>query len=158
MWYLFLQVWILFLISYILGVLTHWFFCCHNNGPVTSINTETRVVSPDATAPVAAKTPQKEAVSDDWKPLGFSSRPDKVDDIKRIKGIGKVIEKTLNDLGIYQFEQIANWDSDNVKWVDDFLLFSGRIDREVWVEQARTLSEGGTTEFAKRVDKGEMNY
>jgi len=90
--------------------------------------------------------------------MGFASRPDQVDDLKRIKGIGAVIEETLHGLGIYQFRQISDWSSDNTAWVENFLSFPGRIAREDWIEQARTLAVGGTTDFAKRVDKGDVNY
>ena len=69
-----------------------------------------------------------------------------------------MIEKTLNELGVYQFEQIASWDSNNCAWVDNFLAFPGRIAREDWVEQAKTLARGEVTDFAKRVDKGDINY
>lgn len=99
-----------------------------------------------------------EAVQDDWKPQGFASIPADADDLKRIKGIGSVIEKTLNELGIYQFKQISQWSNENIQWVESFIAFPGRIDRENWIEQSRTLSAGGTTEFAKRVDKGDLDY
>ncbi len=98
------------------------------------------------------------SISNDWRPMGFSSAPESVDDIKRIKGIGAVIEKTLNELGIYQFSQIAEWTEDNISWVENSLAFPGRIARENWIEQARTLADGGTTDFAKRVDKGDVEY
>ena len=36
------------------------------------------------------------------------------------------------------------------------LSFGGRIERENWVEQARTLADGGETDFAKRVRAGRV--
>ncbi|MEL6726897.1 MAG: NADH-quinone oxidoreductase subunit NuoE [Pseudomonadota bacterium] len=78
------------------------------------------------------------------------------DDLKRIKGIGPVNEKALNELGIYKFSQIAGWTPANVDWVEDFMSFPGRIEREDWIAQARTLAEGKETEFSKRVDAGEV--
>lgn len=92
------------------------------------------------------------------KPQVFIDAPEQIDDLKRIKGIGGVLEKTLNELGVYQFGQIASWDDENAAWVDNFLSFSGRIDREDWIGQAKTLSNGGTTEFAAKVDKGDVGY
>jgi predicted flap endonuclease-1-like 5' DNA nuclease len=97
-------------------------------------------------------------LADIARPVGFDAPPSDADDSKRIKGIGSVIEKTLNELGIYQFKQIAAWNDENVSWVESSLAFPGRITRENWIEQAKTLSEGGTTEFAKRVDKGSVDY
>ena len=66
-------------------------------------------------------------------------RPDQADDLKRISGIGPTIERTLNDLGIYRFAQIAAFTPENIVWVDRHLRFKGRIEREEWVGQARTL-------------------
>lgn len=66
-------------------------------------------------------------------------RPDEADDLKRISGIGPTIERTLNDLGIYRFAQIAAFTPENIVWVDRHLRFKGRIEREEWVGQARTL-------------------
>ena len=78
------------------------------------------------------------------------------DDLKRIKGIGPVNEKALNELGIYKFSQIAGWTTANVDWVEDFMSFPGRIEREDWIAQAKTLADGEETEFSKRVDAGEV--
>ncbi|MCF3935104.1 NADH-quinone oxidoreductase subunit NuoE [Acuticoccus sp. M5D2P5] len=66
------------------------------------------------------------------------------DDLKTISGVGPVIEKTLNRLGIFTFAQIAGWTQENKDWVNAYLAFKGRIDRERWVEQA--------AEFANRSD------
>ncbi|WP_319530097.1 hypothetical protein [uncultured Cohaesibacter sp.] len=79
------------------------------------------------------------------------------DDLKRIKGVGKVLEGKLNDLGIYHYDQIAKWNRSHINWVSTFLSFKGRIDREDWIEQAKLLASGEETEFSKRVDKGEVD-
>ncbi|MEO0608063.1 MAG: NADH-quinone oxidoreductase subunit NuoE [Pseudomonadota bacterium] len=78
------------------------------------------------------------------------------DDLKRIKGIGPVNEKALNGLGIFKFTQIAAWTPANVDWVEDFMSFPGRIEREDWIAQAKTLAKGAETEFSKRVDAGDV--
>ena len=62
-----------------------------------------------------------------------------IDDLKRISGIGPVLEKTLNNLGIFHFRQIAAFTRENIDWVNNYLSFSGRIERENWVSQAATL-------------------
>jgi len=79
-----------------------------------------------------------------------------VDDLKRIRGIGVLIEKKLNALGIARYGQIANWSQDDVARISEQLDFKGRIERESWVEQARILAAGGQTEFSRRVDRGEL--
>jgi predicted flap endonuclease-1-like 5' DNA nuclease len=83
-------------------------------------------------------------------------RPAEPDDLKRIRGIGVLIEKRLNALGIAAYEQIANWTDADIARVSDTLEFKGRIERENWVEQARILATGGQTEFSRRVDRGEV--
>jgi predicted flap endonuclease-1-like 5' DNA nuclease len=62
------------------------------------------------------------------------------DDLKTISGIGPKIEGSLNDLGIFHFDQIAKWTRADVAWVDEHLAFRGRIDREKWVEQAKAFA------------------
>ena len=78
------------------------------------------------------------------------------DDLKRVRGIGVLIEKRLNSLGITSYDQIANWTNADIDRISQTLDFKGRIERENWVEQARILSSGGHTEFSRRVDKGEV--
>lgn len=80
----------------------------------------------------------------------------KADDLKRIKGIGPKIEGTLNSLGIFHFYQIADWNDDNKDWIDGYLRFKGRIDREDWINQAKLLAGGGETDFSKRVEAGDV--
>ncbi|MCB1507331.1 MAG: hypothetical protein KDI98_00740 [Hyphomicrobiaceae bacterium] len=91
------------------------------------------------------------------RPQGLAAaRGGAKDDLKRIRGIGRVNEGKLNDLGIFHFDQIAGWSASHAAWVNTFLAFPGRIEREDWIAQAKILAEGGETEFARRVDKGEV--
>ncbi|MEZ5670250.1 MAG: 50S ribosomal protein L21 [Alphaproteobacteria bacterium] len=62
------------------------------------------------------------------------------DDLKKISGVGPKLEKTLNELGIYHYAQIAAFTPEQVAWVDERLKFKGRIEREDWIEQAKTLA------------------
>jgi len=64
------------------------------------------------------------------------------DDLKEISGIGLKIEEKLHELGIFHFDQIANWTPDNIRWVEQYLDFKGRISRENWVGQAKILARG----------------
>ena len=67
------------------------------------------------------------------------------------------VEALLHRLGFYHFDQIANWTADEVAWVDQNLEgFRGRVSRDGWVAQARTLAAGGETEFSTRVKKGDV--
>ena len=83
-------------------------------------------------------------------------RSAEIDDLKRIRGIGVLIEKRLNSVGIVSYGQIAEWTNEDIDRVSATLDFKGRIERENWVEQARILSAGGQTEFSRRVDRGEV--
>lgn len=62
------------------------------------------------------------------------------DDLKKISGIGPKIEDLLNQLGIFRYEQIADFTPEKISWVNERLMFKGRIEREGWVEQARILA------------------
>ncbi len=65
---------------------------------------------------------------------------DEKDNLKAIKGIGSFIEKKLNDLGIYTFEQISQFDEELVETVTIAIeFFPGRIARDGWVQQAEKL-------------------
>ena len=80
-----------------------------------------------------------------------SARKSGADDLKMIKGVGPKLEKLLNSLGFFHYDQIAAWSADEIAWVDENLQgFKGRVSRDGWVDQARILAEGGQTEFSKR--------
>ena len=65
---------------------------------------------------------------------------DDKDDLKQIKGVGPVIEKTLNELGILLFSQIAEMSEVEIDRVAQRLKgFRSRIYREDWIGQARDL-------------------
>ena len=76
--------------------------------------------------------------------------------IGREETYGYEITKKLNALGIWHFDQVAAWKKKEVEWVGSYLAFPGRIEREEWVKQAKTLAKGGATVFSKRVAKGEV--
>ncbi|MBX3580678.1 MAG: NADH-ubiquinone dehydrogenase [Rhizobiaceae bacterium] len=71
------------------------------------------------------------------KPL---ARPRKVDDLKAISGVGPKLEKVLNELGVWTYAQIAAWTPQEIAWIDDYLSFKGRIQRDDWIGQAGKLS------------------
>ncbi|WDR06113.1 hypothetical protein PSQ90_01240 [Devosia rhodophyticola] len=78
----------------------------------------------------------------DPKPAALATpRPPGKDDLKQIKGIGPKIESTLNELGVFHFDQIAGWTKANADWMDTHLSFKGRVTRESWIAQAKKLSK-----------------
>lgn len=71
------------------------------------------------------------------------------DDLKQIKGIGPAIEKTLNELGIFTLEQIAQMSEYDIDRVAKRLKgFRSRIYREDWIGQARGLQGPQSSEHA----------
>ncbi|WP_414462131.1 hypothetical protein [Hyphomicrobium sp. DY-1] len=96
-------------------------------------------------------------ITKDNAPLPEATAEGPSDDLKRIRGIGVLIEKRLNAMGVRRYDQIANWTSGDIDRVSRMLEFKGRIERESWVEQARILASGGYTEFSRRVDRGEVD-
>lgn len=78
------------------------------------------------------------------RPEGLSAARDgQPDDLKLIKGVGPKLEKLCNSLGFWHFDQVAAWTADEVAWVDENLEgFKGRVTRDEWVEQAKSLAAG----------------
>lgn len=62
------------------------------------------------------------------------------DDLKRIRGIGPVMEQTLHSFGIHTWEQIAALTADDVvKLTEAIGAFPGRIARDDWIGGAQRL-------------------
>jgi NADH-quinone oxidoreductase subunit E len=106
------------------------------------------VVNPAALAPIRPtepKPPRKPAVeaAEGTPALVSKPRGGKGDDLKLIWGIGPKLEKMLNRMGIWHFDQIAAWSAAELKWVDERLEgFRGRAKRDGWVKQAKKLATG----------------
>ncbi|MGB3501385.1 MAG: dipeptide ABC transporter ATP-binding protein [Mesorhizobium sp.] len=102
-----------------------------------------------ASKPMASKVAAKAApAGEKGRPAGIA-KPRKPDDLKLIAGVGPKIEKVLNGLGVYTFAQVAGWKKAERDWVDDHLKFSGRIERDDWVKQAKALAKGGVDEYIR---------
>ncbi len=111
------------------------------------------VISETAAADGAGKAPKAPAAGqpllDDKNRPAAVEKPATPDDLKMISGVGPKIEGILNDLGIYTFAQIAGWKKAEREWVDGYLKFAGRIERDDWVKQAKALAKGGEAEYIK---------
>ncbi|EAQ01803.1 ATP synthase subunit E [Pseudooceanicola batsensis HTCC2597] len=116
---------------------------------------ETRAAAAAAAEGPGSVTPEE---GEGRKPVGLSAARDgQPDDLKQIKGVGPALEQLCNDLGIYHFDQIAAWGGAELAWIDRNLKgFKGRASRDNWIDQARILASGGTTEFSTRVKKGDV--
>ena len=103
--------------------------------------------------PKSQAAPASAAVGEQ-KPALFDAPPSEgADDLTLISGVGPKLVAVLNELGIYRFDQISAWSEAQIAWVDARLKFKGRIAREGWIEQAKTLGSGGETEFSARAKK-----
>ena len=118
--------------------------------------TKTATEKKDAANKITAKkTTAKKATGK--KAPTKKAAPAKPDDLKLIKGVGKLIETKLAKEGITQFSQIAAWKKADIADFDEKLSFKGRIERDEWVSQAKILAKSGPTEFSKRASKGEVS-
>jgi NADH-quinone oxidoreductase subunit E len=77
---------------------------------------------------------------EDFKQPKAMDRPANPADLKAISGIGPKLEEVLNGLGIWTYGQIAAWTPEEIAWVDDYLSFKGRIERDDWLGQAAVLA------------------
>lgn len=123
-----------------------------------------KAVAPKAAAPVAAPAPSAVKTAAKKKPAAEKAAPKakapaaasgdrpammldapeggQADDLKKISGVGPKLEQTLNELGIWHYEQVAQLTKKDIAWVDERLRFKGRIERDDWVGQAKTLAKG----------------
>lgn len=100
-----------------------------------------RAIEVTDTAPVAAP-----AVT----AIGIPAAVGQPDDLRRIKGVGPKLDELLQSLGVRRFDQIAGWGAAEIGKVDSHLgAFSGRIERDNWVEQAKLLARGAFEEFER---------
>jgi predicted flap endonuclease-1-like 5' DNA nuclease len=78
------------------------------------------------------------------------------DDLTLIEGVTLLQQTTLYAMGVFHFDQIAEWTPDNVAWVDHYLRLRGRIADEEWVEQARDLAHDGPAAARRDNHQDEM--
>jgi NADH-quinone oxidoreductase subunit E len=93
---------------------------------------------------MAAGQPGTAAAPSPIKPVTLAApRGGKADDLKLIYGVGPKLERRLNQLGIYHFDQIAGLNAASVLWLEDQLDDAfGSASRDKWVEQAGKLASG----------------
>ncbi len=116
---------------------------------ITEIAAGGKKAKAEAAAKPAKKADEKPAeaeakadAADDATAALFTAPAGEPDDLKKISGVGPVLEKKLNALGITKYAQIAAFTADEIAKVDEVLNFKGRIERDDWLSQAKTLDEG----------------
>lgn len=104
----------------------------------------------EAAPKVEAKTeapkkaaPKKAAAKAETDERGRLSGPvdGKADDLKKISGVGKVLEGKLNDAGIFHFWQVAALKKAQIEELEAEMSFPGRITRDEWVKQAKEFAK-----------------
>jgi predicted flap endonuclease-1-like 5' DNA nuclease len=119
---------------------------------VTAAPVAAPVAAPAAfdSAPAAAPAAPVAASADGPARLA-GPRGGMADNLKEIEGIGPALEKLVNEMGFYHFDQIAGWSEADVDWVDANLKgFKGRVTRDRWVAQARIIVNEGLAAFRER--------
>lgn len=89
------------------------------------------------------------------------TRDESCDDLKRIKGIGPMIEQLLNQYGYFSYEQIVHLSDQDVDILEAELAKNnhgsvGRIARDRWMEQAKSLMIGEQPFKAVRASKAKQ--
>lgn len=103
---------------------------------VESVTISEPEVSTQSEFPVASELPNLS------KRERLFTPPAEKDDLKKIKGIGPVMENTLNELGVTSYKQLGSFTQNDIQKVSDALSdFPDRIERDGWVPQAITLFE-----------------
>jgi molybdopterin-containing oxidoreductase family membrane subunit len=70
----------------------------------------------------------------------FDAASEQADDLKRVNGIGPVMEKTLNEIGIFTFVQVSKMTEKEYNLLDSITgSFPGRAQRDDWAGQAKKL-------------------
>ena len=71
------------------------------------------------------------------------------DNLKLITGLGPVLERRLNEIGITRWSQIAALTADDITKVEEALGMKGRVARDNWLAQAEVLARGGEAEYIR---------
>lgn len=100
---------------------------------------------PKAAPKPAAEAPKPAAKAADTSAMdarGRLSGPQgEADDLKKIKGVGKVLEGKLHEAGIFHFWQVAALKADQITELEEEMSFPGRIGRDDWVSQAEEFAK-----------------
>ncbi|MCL4157842.1 UNVERIFIED_CONTAM: hypothetical protein GTU68_025798 [Idotea baltica] len=92
--------------------------------------------------PAAAPKPAAKADTSAMDARGRLTGPQgEADDLKLIKGVGKVLEGKLNEAGIYHFWQVAALKGDQIADLEEEMSFPGRIERDDWISQAEEFAK-----------------
>lgn len=73
--------------------------------------------------------------------FGYGS-PSEKEDLTQINGIGPYIEQRLNEIGVYNYDQISRFKDEDIEVLTELIdFFPGRIERDNWIGQASALKK-----------------
>ena len=156
--WLFGEIWVWIIAGFLLGVWVGWWIWFRTAPPVViDSSTVTRLRAElDSCGNALARTESDLAAAQNRikaletslasagapvTPLFLASPNGEPDDLTRINGIGPRLANLLTHIGIFHIAQIASWSAADIEQVDAKLgAFKGRITRDHWVEQAKSLT------------------
>ncbi|HCX11749.1 MAG TPA: 50S ribosomal protein L21 [Hyphomonas sp.] len=102
--------------------------------------------APKKAAAPKAETPAAEAAAPAAKPEvdsrgRIANLEGKPDNLKKISGVGPVLEKKLHEAGIYFFWQVAALKEEQITELEEEMSFPGRITRDEWIKQAEEFAK-----------------
>ncbi len=115
--------------------------------PKTDTPTASRSLEPAPSAPLYEDKEQEEILFEPIRfvvdPIPGDTRSALIsDNLTLINGIGPFLQKKLNEIGIFTFQEIASWDTEKIETVTRQIeFFDGRILKDDWVGQASRLMQ-----------------
>ncbi len=110
--------------------------------PDTSTATSARERTWPKNEPITLSEPPREVDT------GLAAKLEsKHDDLTELRGVGKAIARSLRELGVTRFEQIAAWNEEDIKMIAPRLRRRpNRIRKDGWIKSAQDLlaQRGGT--------------
>jgi molybdopterin-containing oxidoreductase family membrane subunit len=111
----------------------------NDSGNTAPKPTRTPELEKSAVEEANSETLTDEGTSDLLKALGTGSAENK-DDLKKLSGVGPALEKTLNNAGIWSFDQVSKMTKKEYDIVDGLIgKFHGKAEKNDWAGQAREL-------------------
>jgi large subunit ribosomal protein L21 len=109
---------------------------------ITDILTDGQKPAPRKAAARKTEKAEQAAEASAEPTVSFPAATGPADDLKQLTGVGPVIERKLNAIGITTFAQIAALTPDEIEKVDEALHSKGRVEREGWIAEAAALAKG----------------
>jgi predicted flap endonuclease-1-like 5' DNA nuclease len=123
------------LIVFFLGMVAGWFFKLLIDGFPPGVTPAEQETVP---APVTTEARAPQIARDETPAPVRAAR----DDLKIINGIGTVIERKLNEAGIYSFEQLGSLEAEDLRRILGKTI-QRLADEDSLLRQARELAKGG---------------